>query len=377
MDQHIISAWYLRAFSRRVGRKPLLHVYDKAEDSIEQVSVDDFLAETDAHSAETERQIETLEGPASEAARRLVKRVKVLQPGMYALAELDAPTVSVGPSHFSAGHSGATELMVTRHQIASPSAPDMAALAAYAGLMYWRAPKVQVGIAEMRRTYDVAAQRVLDVLMPGMQTETLDGIDKRRLRAVKSASGVGARLAAANWWVIRAPVDEPFLLGDNPVGTTVSLGHDDSWRAILSNETFVVAMPLGPSTGLLIAPNRFLPFSGFTDPNEAAAAINRLTWRSADRFIVSQDRAQLENVAERLGSVRSARIPVDIDLGKVSQHAAGDSVRIVADVLWRRDFGRWAGWGGCRAMFGYFPFATEDRDSIYGPHRDDPPTPPV
>jgi hypothetical protein len=182
LDQHVISAWYLRAFARRVGRTPTLFVYDKATDRIEQASVDDFLAETDAHSPETERAIGALEGPASEAARRLAKRVKVLPPGMYAVVEPGAITVSAGPTHFTAGRSGPTTLVVSRYQLSSPSARDVVALSAYAGLMYWRAPKVQTSIAAMRRTYDDASQAVVDFLMPGMRVDTFDGIDASRLR---------------------------------------------------------------------------------------------------------------------------------------------------------------------------------------------------
>jgi hypothetical protein len=67
VDQHVISAWLLRAFARG---SPELAQYDKSTDSFSTVSPEEFLVESDGHSAGIERGIERIETPASRAAMR-------------------------------------------------------------------------------------------------------------------------------------------------------------------------------------------------------------------------------------------------------------------------------------------------------------------
>ena len=54
MDQHVISAWHLKAFARRSREGRMLAYFDKADGSFGEISVRCFLAETDAHSQAVE-----------------------------------------------------------------------------------------------------------------------------------------------------------------------------------------------------------------------------------------------------------------------------------------------------------------------------------
>lgn len=276
MDQHVISAWLLRAFAGRGRGAQVVHVFDKDTDTYAEVEVGDFLAEVDAHSPEVELDIAHLEDPAARAARTLVKRARALLGGFYAVTDAEATAQAAGPALSDEGVFQGMRLLVSRHEIPSPNVADRLALANYVALMYQRSPKGEAARIEFSAVYERAAQQVLDRMMPGMRTGLDEAVSERRARLVRGAREMAPILARANWWIARAGADEALVLGDHPVVTTVSLGHDDTWRPILGEATYVVAMPLGPAVALVIAPKVLVPVTGIDSPDQVVAAINRL-----------------------------------------------------------------------------------------------------
>jgi hypothetical protein len=252
MDQHVISAWHLRAFAGRGRGAQVVQVFDKATDVYADVRVDEFLAEADAHSPEVELDIAHLEDPAARAARTLVKRARALPGGFYAVMGPDAAVQTAGPALSDEGVIEGMRLLVGRHEIPSPNTADRLALANYVALMYQRSPKGEAARVEFRIVYERAAQTILDRMMPGMRSGLDEAASERRARMLRNALDMGPILARANWWIVRAGAPEAFVLGDHPVVTTVSLGHDDTWRPIFAEATFVVAMPLGPAVGVFV-----------------------------------------------------------------------------------------------------------------------------
>jgi hypothetical protein len=353
MDQHVVSAWHLRAFAQRVVGVWTIHVYDKVADAFVDASVKDFLAETDVHSTEVEQGLGSIEGPAAEAALKLAKFAKPLPAGLYAVVDPNDRIRTEGPPLADRGVIAGMRLMVSEHQVPSPTPQHRLSLATYAGLMYMRAPKVERALLEFSRVYDAAAQLALDRLLPGMRAELQSDLNSLRGRMLLNARTIGAQLARANWWILRSEPQKPFILGDNPVVTTVSLGHDDSWRPILSDASYLVGIALGPSVALLIAPQRFFPITDVGGPEDAARAINRLTWRSAGRYVLARDRATLDSALSIIKEdARRATIPVDFDPETIHRSATRDVERIASQLTWMQMLpGRH--WEGCRLVFGY------------------------
>jgi hypothetical protein len=172
------------------------------------------------------------------------------------------------------------------------------------------------------------------------------------------ATDIGGRLADASWWVVRAGKGEAFVLGDSPVAATLSLGHDDDWRAIFSPESYAVVMPLGPMIALVLAPQRIIPITGIDlDLAGLTRAINRLMWRYADRYVLARDRTQLEAAwPEADEERRRSSVQADGDTERVAMAARRDVTRIVTDLLWRRMSQEWRHWTSCRLEFGWQPW---------------------
>jgi hypothetical protein len=85
-----------------------------------------------------------------------------------------------------------------------------------------------------------------------------------------------------------------FILGDSAVAATISLGHEDTFRAILSPESYVVVMPLGPTLALLMAPQGIAPVN--VELADIVGAVNQLIWRWSDRYVAARDRDDLDRV---------------------------------------------------------------------------------
>jgi len=211
--------------------------------------------------------------------------------------------------------------------------------------------------------YDVAAQRALDRLMPGLRTGLATELARRRARMLALARDIGSRLTDANWWVLRAHRGEAFVLGDSPVAVTLSLGHDDEWRAILSPESYVIVMPLSPVIALLVAPQRIIPIANIDlDLTGVTRAINRLMWRWADRYVFGRVRSHLEQAAPAVDDeARRSSVPADIATERAASAAYRDVMTIVTDLRFSQLLQTWHHWDGCRLAFGWQPWAPEDR----------------
>lgn len=362
MDQHVISEWLLRAFARRERGGPELEVYDKSSGLYGTVDPARFMTEADAHSTAIERGIAEIVTPASRAALRLAKRVKALPPGVYAVVSSDSPAHAAGPPLSDIGILEGMRLLVSQHTVPSPSASDRSWLGRYAGLMYQRAPKVESAILRFGTVYDLAAQKALDRILPGMRTGLSTELARRRTRMLSMATDIGGRLAEANWWIVRAGYGEAFVLGDSPVAATISLGQDDAWRAIFSPEAFVVVMPLGPSLSLLIAPQMLVPITSIDmDLAGVTRAINRLIWRHADRYVLARHRSQLEAAWPGADKERRLSVSADLDVEHVAAAALRDVMSSAAKVLTLRARRDWQHWTSCRLEFGWQPWGAEDR----------------
>jgi hypothetical protein len=364
VDQHTISEWLLRAFAK--GNR--LVAYAKQTRAYEEVDPEDFLIEVDAHSDSVEAGIGRIEGPASAAARNLAKwvRSQQLSAGLYAIS----PTENV--SHFGPPgikdmgvHEG-MRLFVGERDIPSPKPAERAALARYAGLMYQRAPRTEEAILAWGRAFDIAAQSVLDRFLPGFHTGLQTEVAHRRTRMLEMASHIGDRLVSASWWLVVAGPDEAFVLGDAPVAATISLGHEDEWRAILAPESYAVVMPLSPRIALLIAPQGLIPITGIDDDlSGMVLAINRLMWRRAGSHVLARERSHLEAVWP---DAKTARASASNDVALDAQHGAEAGSRvghsIVVEVSLRQVVGHWQRWDGCKLQFGWYPWATEDHQAL-------------
>lgn len=357
-----------------------LDLYDKTTGLYGSAKTGDFMTEVDAHSTAIERGIGDIEGPASRAAIRLAKRVKILPSGLYAVASPQAEARAIRPGLSDKGVHEVLRLLVSEHQVPSPSQADRIALGGYAGLMYQRAPKNETAIMRFGAKYDPAAQQALDRLMPGMRTGLATELARRRSRMLAQATDIGGRLAEANWWVVRAGKGEAFVLGDSPVAATDSLGHDDEWRAIFSPESYAVVMPLGPMFALIMAPQRIIPITGIdVDLAGLTRAINRLMWRYADRYVLARDRTQLEAAwPEADEERRRSSVQADGDTERVAMAARRDVTSIVMDLWWRRVSQDWQHWTSCRLEFGWQPWPSEDRHLFVSPlEHGSGPRPPV
>ena len=118
-------------------------------------------------------------------------------------------------------------------------------------------------------------------------------------------------------------------------------------------------MPLGSKIALVIAP-QLVPFSNI-DPADLTRAINRLIWRSADRYVLGRDRAMLDAALPGADETqRRSTVDVAFDAEQVAAAATAQVARIVAEVLLRQfvnaylraDEAEWQRWDGCRLVFG-------------------------
>jgi Protein of unknown function (DUF4238) len=360
MDQHVISGWLLRAFARGGRDRTTLAVYDKVTGNVDTTPPHEFMVELDAHSTQVERGIGQIETPAAQAGRALVKRVRRLPAGIYAVVAEGAPTRATGPEMSDEGVLEGMRLLVGRREVGAPPWRDRLALGTFVGLMYQRAPKTEHSIRAWGAAFDRGVQASLDRLLPGMKSGLGWHLEERRQRMLPFAANVGLRLANTTWWVVRAPAEQPFVLGDSPVVVTVSLGHDDGWRAILADESNVLAMPLGPDVALVLAPRGIMPVTGI-DLSDTARVINRLSWRWAERYVVARDREHLESILTTMDE-RELRSSVEagIDDRRVFMSGVETTSMIFMELQWRR-------WTGCHRNFGVQPFSAEDRDAFAGP----------
>ncbi len=359
--QHLISGWLLRAFSRGGST---LAAFDKLDGSYLDVGVNDFLAELDAHGSEIEQAINELETPAAAAALRLRKRVSRLPAGLYAMALTDELSEPELTDH---GVMAGMRLLVGTRTLAQPPDADREALSRYAALMYQRAPRTEAAMRSYDEAFDRGARQALDELLPEAKSPGAAVAVSLRERMVERAYRLGATLTQAPWWVVRAPDREAFVLSDSMVVATLSFGHDDDWRAILSPEAYAVVMALGPRVALIMAPRGIFPFSGGLELGGLPRAINRLMWRAADRYILATRRSELETAMSGVDEL-TRRFSVAVPQDDAAIEAAGRNAasKAVAQAYVQRIVVRpltthWVRWEGCRLRIGWLDFDAADR----------------
>jgi hypothetical protein len=364
VDQHTISGWLLRAFAKGSH----LAAYAKGTGTYEDVDPEDFLIEIDAHSHSIEHGIGRIEGPAADAARNLAKWVRGqhLPAGLYAVSPTENASHFGPPGVKNMGVREGMRLFVGERDIPSPKPDERAALARYVGLMYQRAPRTEQAILAWGRAFDVAAQSVLDRLLPGFHTGLQTELSHRRRRMLEMASRIGDRLVGASWWLVVAGSGEAFILGDAPVAATISLGHDDEWRAILAAESYAVVMPLSPQIALLMAPQGLIPITGIDeDLSGLVIAINRLVWRRAGSYVLARERSHLQAVWPDAGaSIADRSNDVAMDAKHGAEAGARVGLSIAVEVGFRQMQAQWQRWTGCTLVFGWYPWPREDHQKL-------------
>lgn len=359
MDQHVIPEWLLKAFSVEAPRGRVLATYNKASGEYGQAIPSKFMVEVDAHPTDVEAAFGKIESAAALASTRLVGRVEALSPGLYSVTDEDNLTAAEDLQEV--GQHGKMRLLLADRQVASPPQADREALGRFAALMYQRSPAIEAARAEVSEHYARGVRAVVQTLPSAMRSDFNWLADEARSRMVDSAHSLGPGLGSATWFVVRAGEGESFVLGDCPIAATVSLGHDDVWRPILSSSSFALAMPLSPRVALLMAPQRLLPLSGVQQVSEFVPSINRLIWRWAGQYVLAPRQANLEGALDDADeATRRAAVKIEIDPAGAYRSGIHDMTRIFAEVIW------WHRWEGCRRLLG-LPIAREDRDLVLGP----------
>jgi hypothetical protein len=361
VDQHVISEFLLRGFGRMVGQQRMLTAFDKLTEAMVSIDVREFLTEPDAHTPEVEADFNRIESAAAHAIYSLRKAMRQLPPGMYAVSDV---RVTAGPAIEDVGVRGGVRLHLSRHQVEALPEAEQEALLRFVALMYQRSPGMEASILEFGRIYESAAQAAIARLMPSVSVDLPTEVGRYRERISYRALGIAEKLRQANWWLVRPEPPAAFILGDSPVVATLSLGYDDQWRAILSGDAYVVAMPLGPDLALLIAPQLLMPVNVEPTLGAVTAAVNRLLWRQADRYVVARDARDLEAAwqsgLDPIGRRETAAPPVDA--AWVAASARAEALSIVTMVLFRAvERAGWRHWDGCRLTFGVMPYAAQDR----------------
>jgi hypothetical protein len=332
--QHIISRWLLDRFARdgRGGRT--ISVFDKTTAVIRDDVPTRFMTVVDDHSAEIEAALGRLENSAARAVARLSDRVTNVAPGVWPLAGATDNLAGDGDLHqLPASPSPEMRLFTFDRWLAEPPVQDRQAISAFLALMYTRSRKTERMIVTAREEVTQAYADAVNALMPELLEPTLAAIDAES----DGARFIGLRtpdwamaFARMPWYVIRAPDDAPFVLGDSPVVATIQIGFEaDVWRPLLSDTTYAVCMPLATSTCLVVAPGKVLSI-GVESPHEMADAINRLSWRWADRYVISLTHEALERVRTTLPvGMETATFVIDVKSGDAYNRALIEARRHV------------------------------------------------
>lgn len=342
--QHIISRWLLDRFARDAPAGRTISVYDKSTRGVRDAAPSTFLAPVDDHSAAIEAALGRMESDAARAAVRLAERADRVGPGMWPLA---GPADNLGGDGElrELGAQPVDEMRLFRlgRWLAEPSGADRHALAAFLALMYTRSRKMERFILESRDEVRRAYADAVRAHMPALLGDTLERIDAES----EDAAFIGLRtpqwadaFARMPWYVVRAEDETPFVLGDSPVVATAQIGFDaDAWRPLMSEGTFAVCMPIGSAACLVAAPANVLPIA-VEHPREIPDAINRLSWRWADRHVVARSAHALERVRDTVpADAVDSTIEVSTAAGEAYNRALLEADRHVgaeAEALRRR-----------------------------------------
>ena len=305
--QHVISRWLLNRFARTEPGGLTLTVFDKQTGTVSSVPPSRFLTLVDDHSHDVEVALGRLEDPAARAVSRLLERAESISPGPCPLFG-DRDNLEEDPAlrEVTREPVEGMRLFAVPRWLAEPPPDDRLAIARYLGLMFTRAPKMEQAISEIhdvvRAAYEDEVAATAPALLEGTRAALDEHLTNARFVGLRTPEEQSEAFAAMPWYVVRAPDDEPFVLGDSPVVATIQIGHDeDSWRPLLSETTYVVCMPLSARVCLIAAPQSVLPV-GVESPLEIAGAINRLSWRWADRYVVGPTPASITGVRDAMPS---------------------------------------------------------------------------
>lgn len=331
--QHIISRWLLDRFARdrRGGRT--ISVFDKTTAAVRDDVPTRFMTVVDDHSAEIEAALGRLENSAAPAVARLADRVTKLAPGVWPLAGATDNLAGDGELHELPSLSSEMRLFTFARWLAEPALQDRQAISAFLALMYTRSRKTERMIVAAREEVRRAYADTVNALIPDLLEPTLAAIDAEgdaaRFIGLRTPDWATA-FAGMPWYVIRAPDDAPFVLGDSPVVATIQIGFEaDVWRPLLSDATYAVCMPLAASACLVVAAGKVVPI-GVESPHELAGAINRLSWRWADRYVISATHEALELVRTTLPvGTETATFAIDVKPGDAYNRALIEARRHV------------------------------------------------
>lgn len=317
-NQHVIAEWLLKLFARTKPGGLTLSVFDKTTGAIGRDVPSRFSAALDDHSGTIEADLGRIESAAAEPVRRLVARVAAVAPGLWPLAGATDNLTGTGALVEVASPEPEMRLFRPDRWLAEPSADDRARIARYLTLMFTRSPKMERAIAEVSVAVRAGFVSMVRSMAPELLAQTLGALDayldEARFVGLRTPEHLTDAFAAMAWYTVRAADDAPFLLGDSPVVSTIQVGHEeDSWRPLLSPETFAVCMPLSAHVCLLVAPQGLVPV-GIETPEETADAINLLSWRWADRYVVGPTDAALARVRDAMApAMVTGTIPMDVE----------------------------------------------------------------
>jgi Protein of unknown function (DUF4238) len=316
--QHVIAEWLLKLFARDEPGGLTLSVFDKATGTTGRDVPSRFSAILDDHSGTVEVGLGRIESAAAEPVRRLVARAAAVQPGLWPLAGATDNLAGTGDMIEVPSPDPEMRLFHMDRWLAEPPAEDRAHIARYLTLMFTRSPKMERAIADVSSAVRAGFVQMVKSEAPGMLSQTVGALeaylDEARFVGLRTPDHLTHAFAAMDWYVVRAAEDAPFVLGDSPVVSTIQIGHDqDSWRPLLSPETFAVCMPLATLVCLVVAPQKLMPV-GIESPEETADAVNRLSWRWADRYIVGSADDALTRVHYAMpASMATGTIPMDVE----------------------------------------------------------------
>ena len=317
-NQHVIAEWLLKLFSRTEPGGLTLSVYDKRDDTIKRDVPSRFSAILDDHSGIIEAELGRIESDAAEPVRRLVRRVTAVTPGLWPLHGATDNLAGSGAYVPVASPEPSVRLLGVDRWLAAPAAEDRRRISRYLTLMFTRSPKMEQAIAavaaSVRGGFVALVNAEAPTLLPKVVTALDDYLSEARFVGLRTPDALTDAFASMDWYLLRAADGAPFILGDSPVVSTIQLGHDDdSWRPLLSPATYAVCMPLASEACLLVAPQGLVPV-GVASPEELAAAVNRLSWRWADRWIIAPRDQALSGVRGSMAaSTVASTLPMDVE----------------------------------------------------------------
>ena len=296
-NQHRVTEWYLRRFSHQTrANGPELDTYSKATGKFGTAYPARFLARMDDHSADVERRLAAIEGPAAAAADTLAQYAVSLRPGLYAIGDEDLTT---SPEELTeVGLIEGMRILTTQRQIRLPPGVDLIALAKFLALMFTRSPMSERVSRLSAAAYHDGAVRGAAAFGFDLRGRALaefdESVAEARWVGLRNANEWAEMLRRRMWWLVRARDDEGFIIGDSPVVSASALGHDGEWQPLIGGGFTVLAFPLSPRAALLVS-GPAMPT--MIESDGLVSWINRTTWRWATEYVAAESRDLLKVVS--------------------------------------------------------------------------------